>query len=102
MRNRIRNFNIKFNNDSITLNNVEYKVGHSDFLLSGRISNLRRGLTSRNYRQSVKANFDLISDTIDINQLADLTFRGAAYSKNKDNQTLDLNKFDNDDSLDKK
>lgn len=101
MRNRIRNFNITFNNDSITLDNVEYKVGHSDFLLSGRISNLRRGLTSRNYRQSVKANFDLISDTIDINQLADLTFRGAAYSKNKDNQTLDLDKFDSDDSLDK-
>lgn len=101
MRNRIRNFNITFNNDSITLNNIEYKVGHSDFLLSGRISNLRRGLTSRNHRQSVKANFDLISDTIDINQLADLTFRGAAYSENKAGKKLDLDKFDSDDSLEK-
>lgn len=101
IRNRIRNFNLAFNNDTIRLDNVEYKVGHSDFLLSGQITNLRRGLTSRRHRQSVKANFDLLSDTIDINQLADLTFRGAAYSEHKTANTPDLEKFDNEESFDR-
>ncbi|MDE6099108.1 MAG: hypothetical protein K2G24_09495 [Muribaculaceae bacterium] len=100
IRNRIRNFNITFNNDTVKLNNIEYKVGHSDFLLSGQITNIRRGLTSRNHKQSVKANFDIVSDTVDVNQLADLTFRGAAYSENKHRQSLHLDRLDSDESLD--
>lgn len=101
IRNRIRNFNLAFNNDTIRLDNVEYKVGHSDFLLSGQITNLRRGLTSRKQRQSVKANFVLLSDTIDINQLADLTFRGAAYSEHKTTNVPDLDNIDNEESFDR-
>ncbi|MDE5643765.1 MAG: AsmA family protein [Muribaculaceae bacterium] len=99
MRNRIRNFNVTFNNDSIKLDNIEYKVGHSDFLLSGQISNLRRGLTSKTHRQSVKANFDVLSDTIDVNQLADLAFRGAAYSESSNKHSLHLDDIDSDDKL---
>lgn len=80
IRNRVRHFNIEFNNDSINLNNVEFKAGKSDFLLSGIISNLKRGLTSKGFRSPLKLNFEMLSDTIDINELADATFRGSAYA----------------------
>ncbi|MDO4319390.1 MAG: hypothetical protein Q4C34_02330 [Bacteroidales bacterium] len=80
IRNRVRDFNIRFNNDTIYMQNVRYKAGHSDFLLSGRISNLKRGFTSRGYRSPLKINFDIVSDTIDVNELASSTFRGAAYA----------------------
>lgn len=101
MRNRIRNFNVTFNNDSVKLDNIEYKVGHSDFLLSGQISNIRRGLTSRTHNQSVKANFDLLSDTIDVNELADAAFRGASYSGNKDKHSLRFDEIEADENLEK-
>lgn len=84
VRNRMRNFNIEFTNDSLNLTNVEFKAGSSDFLLSGIVSNLRRGLTSKGFRSPLSLNFDMISDTIDINQLADATFRGSAYAANGD------------------
>lgn len=83
VRNLMRHFNVEFNNDSINLTNVEFKVGSSDFLLSGIISNVARGLTSKGYRSPLRMNFDVVSDTIDINQLADATFRGSAYASNE-------------------
>lgn len=78
LRNRVRNFNITFCNDSINLHNVAYKAGNSDFLISGRISNLKRGFTSRGFRAPLRINFDVVSDTIDINELAGSAFAGAA------------------------
>lgn len=80
LRNRVRDLNIHFTNDTIYMQNVRYKAGHSDFLLSGRITNLKRGFTSRGYRSPLKINFDIVSDTIDINELAAGSFRGAAYA----------------------
>lgn len=80
LRNRMRNFNLSFTNDTILLENVKYKLGASDFLLSGRVSNLARSLTSKNYSSTLKLNFELKSDTVDINQLAGATFRGSAYA----------------------
>ena len=83
LRNRVRNFNLSFTTDSVRLNNVQYKVGHSDFTLTGRITNIKRALTSRTGRQSLRMDFDLVSDTVDINQLAAATFAGAAYSQRR-------------------
>lgn len=80
IRNRVRDFNVRFNNDTILLTDVRYKAGHSDFLLSGRISNLKRGFTSRGFRSPLKLYFDVVCDTIDVNELAGTTFRGSAYA----------------------
>lgn len=80
IRNRVRNFNVHFNNDTVQLTDVKYKAGHSDFLLSGRITNLKRGFTSRGFRSPLKINFEVLSDTIDVNELANSTFMGAAYA----------------------
>ena len=83
LRNRVRNFNVDFSTDSVLLRNVQYKVGHTDLTMTGRVTNIRRALTSRTGRQPLRMDFDLVSDTIDINQLADAVFRGAAYSQRK-------------------
>lgn len=81
VRNRVRDFNVAFSTDTISLQNVRYKAGHSDFTISGLITNIKRGLTSDGFRSPLKINFDVVSDTIDINELASATFRGAAYTE---------------------
>jgi len=80
VRNRMQNINISFDNDSIILDNVQYKAGHSDFLFSGNISNMKRAFTSRQGRSPVKIHLDVLSDTIDVNELANAFFSGAAAS----------------------
>lgn len=81
LRNRLDNLNISFTNDSILLHQIAYKVGRSDFLADGRISNLKRGLTAKKVLSPLKIELDAASDTVDVNQLAEGFFRGAAFSK---------------------
>lgn len=83
VRNRFRNINLAFDNDSIVMRDIRYKCGRSDFTVTGIISNLRRGLTSRRGRQPLKINLDLESDTVDINQLAQSLFAGSAYHQKR-------------------
>lgn len=80
VRNRLTNINVRFNNDSVIMEDIRYKGGHSDFTLSGVVSNMRRALTSRNGRQPLRVNMSLASDTVDVNQLAEKAFAGSAYS----------------------
>lgn len=79
VRNRVENINLAFSNDSIVLQNVAYKAGHSDFLISGTVSNMKRAFTSTRSNRSIKIEFDTESDTIDVNQLAQAFFVGAAH-----------------------
>ncbi len=97
VRNRVRNFNIRFNTDTVTLDNVEYKAGHSDFLISGQISNLRRALASRRHNQSLKLRFDMVSDTVDVNELANAVFTGAGNA----GRSLGADNFDDESALDR-
>ncbi|MDE6300952.1 MAG: AsmA-like C-terminal region-containing protein [Muribaculaceae bacterium] len=83
LRNRMRDFNVTFNNDTIIMENIRYKVGGSDIQMSGRVSNLARALTSEGFRSPLKLNFSLASDTIDLNELAGASFRGSAYAEGK-------------------
>lgn len=94
LRNRLNNLNITFNNDTILLKNLAYKVGRSDFMAVGRISNLKRALTSARRNQALKLDFETESDTIDVNQIAGAFFRGAAASEHK--HELDLGIVDSD------
>lgn len=81
LRNRISNLDITFNSDTIRLNDVHYKGGHSGMTINGLISNIRRTFTSRGYRSPLKINFDIESDTVDVNEIAAAAFAGAAYSE---------------------
>lgn len=102
VRNRMRNFNIEFSNDSINMTNIEFKAGSSDFLLSGVVSNMKRGLTSKGFRSPLQLNFDVISDTIDINQIADATFKGSAYANMTDEEAAKRHVTFNIDSIEAK
>jgi hypothetical protein len=104
VRTRVRNINLTFNNDSINMNNVTIKAGRSDLSFSGCISNIRRSLTSHSHRSPIKIAFDVNSDTIDVNQLADIVFKGAAYSSNSATLQSNTELLDNsksDDEFDK-
>ena len=83
IRNRVKDLNIRFNNDSVIVTDLQYKVGHSDFLISGAVSNMKKAFTSSRKNQSIKAAFDILSDSIDINELAKAFFTGSANKGKK-------------------
>ena len=49
--------------------------------IAGNITNIQRALTSRNRRSSLKVNFSVKSDTVDVNELTVAAFAGAAYAE---------------------
>ncbi len=81
LRNRIRNLDIAFNTDTVNLSGVTYRAGNSDMTVSGAITNIKRGLTSRRRNSALKIQFDICSDTIDVNQIAAAAFAGSAYAE---------------------
>lgn len=83
MRNRFRHINLAFNNDTVAVNNVQYKVGRSDFVLDGVVTNMRRAFTGVSGRSPLRVNLGLVSDTIDVNQLTDLVMAGAAFGASR-------------------
>lgn len=80
LRNRLRNIDIAFTNDSIDVRSMRYIVGSSDFNITGKVTNIRKALTSRRKTQPLQLQLDVSGDSIDINQLAEAVFAGAAYS----------------------
>lgn len=80
LRNTIKNFNVAFNNDSITLQEMTYTVGKSDFSLTGKINNIRQAVTSRR-PVPLSIVFNSHSDTIDVNEISAAVFAGSAYSE---------------------
>ncbi len=69
LRNRLKNIDIEFSTDSVALRDLHYLTGNSDFLINGTVSNIRRALTRRR-NNTLKIDFDVESDTIDINELS--------------------------------
>lgn len=102
LRNRFENLNARFNNDSLIMTNIAYKAGRSDLLLSGQISNMKRAFTSKSHSQPLKINFTTLSDTIDVNQLANTTFAGSAFAakRTSDFSLGDVRKLIDDNGLD--
>lgn len=81
LRNEISHLDVKFSTDSVLLDGVRYKAGNSDLGITGLISDIKRSLLSRKGRNRLKINFDINSDTIDVNQIAAAAFAGAAYAE---------------------
>ncbi len=75
--NRLSNVDLRFSTDSVTLTDLNYRMGHSDFIVNGCVSNIRRAL-SRRRNNTLKVNFTVKSDTIDINQISRLLMSGGA------------------------
>ncbi|MCM1522173.1 MAG: AsmA family protein [Muribaculaceae bacterium] len=81
LRSRVTDLSMRFNSDSVTIEDTRIRVGRSDFVLDGTISNITRALTSRNGSQPLHLNFEMRSDTIDVNQIAAAVFAGAAHGE---------------------
>ena len=81
LRNSITGLNVDFSTDSVHIHETQVNVGHSDFALSGSISNITRALTSRTGSQSLVVMFNLNCDTINVNELAGAVFAGAAFAE---------------------
>lgn len=94
LRNRITGLNVDFSTDSIHIHETNIIVGHSDFTLSGSISNISQALTSRNGSQPLVATFDLNCDTINVNELAGATFAGAAFAERDSASTISMAPLD--------
>lgn len=101
LQTRISTVALTFNNDTVNISNISIDAGRSDITLSGRISNVRRALTA-GVKNDLKGTFSLLSDTIDINELAASVFTGASYvSDRKHGITKEL-KAEDDASLQSK
>ena len=101
LRNRISHLDLRFSNDSISLERLSYKAGNSDIAVNGLISNIKRALTRRT-GNTLKINIALESDTIDINQLSAAAFAGAAYAdKVRRGEPTATLRSDDDDALEK-
>ena len=82
LQTRISTVALTFNNDSVNISNISVEAGRSDITMSGLISNVRRALTA-GVKNDLKGNFSLLSDTIDINEIAASVFTGASYVSDK-------------------
>lgn len=68
MRNELSDLDMTFNTDSVELRNLNYRFGHSDFQVKGLISNIRQALSVRR-PGPVKIDFDITSDSINVNEI---------------------------------
>ncbi len=60
VRNRLSNVVLEFTTDSVTLDSVRYDVGRSDFLISGKLRNIRRAFSSGG---TLQADLNVTSDS---------------------------------------
>ncbi|MDE5942345.1 MAG: hypothetical protein K2H14_09570 [Muribaculaceae bacterium] len=97
IRNRMEHIDFKFNQDSLRLNNLRYKVGESDFLINGSVSNLRRALTSRR-DNTLGVRLMVMSDTINVNQIVNALFAGGQVSEQADSAMV-WSDNDSDDAM---
>lgn len=96
LRNRIDSLRMTFCNDSVVLHRTHYRGGKSDFVASGSITNIQRAVASARSRQPLRISLRLESDTIDINQIAEAFFTGAANTEVNTSVDLDENSLDDD------
>ena len=78
-RNTLTGLDMTFSTDSIVLAETKLRIDNSDFTLNGAIHNLRRALTSR-HGSPYKLDFNVKSDTIDVNHLMATMIRGAVFA----------------------
>lgn len=79
LRNRLDSVDLSFSTDSVVLHHARYTVGRSDFKLNGAVRNISRAITSRR-GLPVVLDFDMSSDTIDINEITAALMRGAVFA----------------------
>lgn len=80
IRSRLSDLDFTFSTDSVLIRNTRLECGHSDFVINGSVRDIRRALTSRS-RRAMEIDLDVVSDTIDFNEISATLLRGSAYSQ---------------------
>lgn len=102
LTNRFSKLDLAFSNDSVVINGLSYKAGHSDLAIQGIISDIRKALTGRQGSNSLKINLDILSDTVDVNQLASSVFAGADFAERfRNGKVAGLSADKDEDELDR-
>lgn len=71
VRNRMRGIDVSFNNDTVRINNLQYKMGHCDFTVNGVVTNMRKAFSTDVASEPLRVNFEVLSDTLDVNQITE-------------------------------
>lgn len=87
LRNNFTDLDLNFNTDSIELRNLNYQFGHSDFRVQGLVSNIRQALSTRR-PGPVKIDFDIESDSINVNEIV-RSLAGAEAAVGADRELAD-------------
>ena len=90
LRSSMSDVDITFSTDSVIFRNANLKMGQSQFHAQGGIRNLRNTLLGRT-RDPLSLIFVLKADTINVNQLIQAAYDGAAYADQADGSSSLLN-----------
>ncbi len=93
LRMRVSALDFGFNPDSLMLRSIALKAGRSDFALSGIVRNMQKSL-GRKRGQPLIVNLNLKSDTINVNQIVQAAFRGAAWQATADTVAVSADVLD--------
>lgn len=80
LNNTLSNLDLSFTTDSIELKSMKLKAGASDFNISGTVAGIKRSMSTRR-RSPIEMQFNMTSDTIDIDELSRAVFAGAAAER---------------------
>ena len=97
IRNRISHVDVKFSTDSVIFNDVKYQAGNSDFVVNGGIRNMRRALTTGS---PLKVVLSVKSDTLNVNQLVQASYNGAAFAERIKDGSVTLASIDTEKEID--
>ncbi|MDE6458706.1 MAG: hypothetical protein K2L31_08950, partial [Muribaculum sp.] len=97
IRNRISHVDVKFSTDSVIFNDVKYQAGNSDFVVNGGIRNMRRALTTGS---PLKVVLSVKSDTLNVNQLVQTSYNGAAFAERIKDGSVTLASIDTEKEID--
>ncbi|HPV87834.1 MAG TPA: AsmA-like C-terminal region-containing protein, partial [Bacteroidales bacterium] len=80
---QVRNTHLVLQDDRLEIINTQIKAGHSDLLLNGYLTDIRRVLLGHG---SLGLNFDLQSDTLDCNELIRVVNAGISFADSLDSK----------------
>lgn len=83
VRTQVRNTHLVLQDDRLEIINTQIKAGHSDLLLNGYLTDIRRVLLGHG---SLGLNFDLQSDTLDCNELIRVVNAGISFADSLDSK----------------
>lgn len=78
VRNTVSGLDMDFSTDSVIIRDTKIRTGNTDFTVNGAVRNIYRALTSRR-GAPLEMDLSVVSDTIDLNDIAAAAMRGIVY-----------------------